>query len=650
VAQRNLGSSAAPAVPSATANVVLRPLSQQDARITGGFWARRQAVNRSASLEGGYQRLRSAGNLDNLRIAAADLAGQVRGPVFMDSDVYKWLEAAAWEYGREPDPVLLERIREVSAIVASAQAADGYLASVQQVRFNGERYADLPHSHEHYCAGHLFQAAVAQVRCTPCRTLLETATRLADHLVTTFGPGRNEDVDGHPIVETGLVELFRETGRQDYLDLASWFVEARGHGSMARHGQAPTYFCDRVPVREATSVEGHAVRAVYLCTGAADVAAEAQDVDLQAALVEQWQAMTNEKMYVTGGLGARWDLEQFGDPYELPPDRAYAETCAAIGSIQWAWRMLLASGNARYADLIERTLYNAVLPGVSLGGTEYFYVNTLHCRDDAHPDDERSPALGRQGWFNVACCPPNIMRLLSSLDAYLATRSEGGVQLHQFASGTVESGEVRLAIETDFPWRGDVRVEVLASGDAPWELALRVPQWAEGATATLGEDAWDAEPGEYHRLHRSWSVGDVLVLHLPMAIRVVAPHPRMDAVRGCVAVERGPLVYCLEARDLPPDLRVEDLRIRVEDAAAARPVHREDLLEGVTTLRTRLTVLDDVVDKPYHAVVSATPAEASVSLTTVELQLVPYYAWANRAPGAMRIWFPLAGDVLEPAP
>jgi len=620
--------------------VVLRPLTQQDVRITGGFWAQRQAVNRAASLDLGYERLRSAGNLDNLRIAAGDLSGEVRGPVFMDSDVYKWLEAAAWEYGRAPDPGLLGRIREVSVVVASAQAEDGYLASVQQVRYEGKRYTDLPHSHEHYCAGHLFQAAVAQARCTPDRTLLETATRLADHLVATFGPGRNEEVDGHPIVETALVELFRETGRQEYLDLASWFVEARGRGSTARHGEAPTYFCDRLRVRDATSVEGHAVRAVYLRAGAADVAAETGDADLQAALGRQWEAMTNEKMYLTGGLGSRWDLEQFGDPYELPPDRAYAETCAAIGSIQWAWRMLLSSGDPRYADLIERTLYNAVLPGMSLSGTEYFYVNTLHLRDDSHPDDERSPALGRQGWFNVACCPPNVMRLLASLDTYLATRSDRGVQVHQFATGTVEAGEVCISLATDYPWQGEVRIEVLASGDAPWELALRIPQWAEGATVTHGGLPADVRPGEYARIHRSWSGGDVVVLSLPLATRLVRPHPRMDAVRDCIAMERGPLVYCLEASDVPEEVAVDDVRIRVHEAAAARPEHCNDLLGGVTILTTRLCVLDDASTEPYRAVTADAEAQGRASPGPLELQLIPYYAWGNRTPGAMRIWLP----------
>lgn len=227
---RSPAGGAAAAVPGVGAAVALRPLGQGEVRITGGFWADRQAANREAVVSVGYERLVAAGNLDNLRIAAGTLIGGVRGPIFMDSDVYKWLEAAAWEYGREPDPQLLARIREVTAVVAEAQADDGYLDSVQQVRFDGERYTHLPTSHEHYCAGHLFQAAVAQARCTPDRALLDVATRLADHLVATFGPGLIEEVDGHPIVETGLVELFRETGRTAYLELARWFVEARGHG------------------------------------------------------------------------------------------------------------------------------------------------------------------------------------------------------------------------------------------------------------------------------------------------------------------------------------------------------------------------------------------------------------------------------------
>ncbi|MEK6309822.1 MAG: beta-L-arabinofuranosidase domain-containing protein, partial [Curtobacterium sp.] len=423
---------ATPVLPTAGAHLALRPLPTGEARITGGFWALRQDRNGRDAIRSGYHQLETAGNFRNLRIAAGDEEGEVVGPIFMDSDVTKWLEAVAWEYGRAPAEDLLALQREVTELYARAQADDGYLDSVQQVRGKGERYVDLKWSHELYCAGHLYQAAVAQHRATGDTGLLDVATKNADHLVATFGdgPGRTVDIDGHPVVEMGLVELYRETGTRAYLDLALWFVDARGHGIIERAGGEPTYFSDRVPAREATTVEGHAVRAVYLAAGAVDVAIETGDTELLAASERQFADMMATKAFITGGLGARWDWEAFGDPYELPTDRGYAETCAAIGGVQWAWRLLLATGKPVYADAIERLLYNAFLAGVSLAGTEYFYVNPLQQRDHAHRDENRSPAHGRRGWFDCACCPPNIMRTFASLDGYLATATDGGLQVH----------------------------------------------------------------------------------------------------------------------------------------------------------------------------------------------------------------------------
>ncbi|WP_432494617.1 glycoside hydrolase family 127 protein [Kineococcus gypseus] len=634
----------APAAPTTAAAVVLRPVPSGAARTTGGFWHERQDANRRQAIRTGYEKLESAGNLQNLRIAAGTATGEVRGPIFMDSDVYKWLEAAGWEHGREPDAELLGWIREVTAVVAAAQAEDGYLDSVQQVRGGGARYVDLPWSHEHYCAGHLFQAAVAVRRGTGETGLLDVAVKLADHLVATFGPGGLEEVDGHPVVETGLVELYRETGTRAYLDLASWFVDARGHGVIARHGKEPTYFSDRVPVREATSPEGHAVRAVYLTAGAADVAAETADAQLLDALVRQWEGMLASKTYVTGGIGSRWDFEQFGDHHELGPDRAYAESCAAIGSVQWSWRMLLATGEARYADLVERTLYNAFLPGVSLAGTEYFYVNPLQLRAGAHTDEERSPAHGRRPWFDCACCPPNVMRTLSSLDAYLATTSADGVQLHQFATGTVRAdvaGGVELAVSTDYPWDGTVRVEVREPGAGEWELALRVPGWAEGATATAAGEPVEALAGGYLRVRRSWSAGDVVELVLPMGVRVVEADPRVDAVRGAVAVERGPLVYCVEQPDLPVGLLADDVRVRVAELRGASAEHRPDLLGGVSVLRLPVHRALGAAEGPlYRPAGDEAPRAAEEG--TVTVPAIPYYAWANREVGPMRVWLPRA--------
>lgn len=456
----NIG--AGPAAPTGQAAVKLRPLAPGAVRITGGLWYARSEVNRTVTVPAGEKQLESAQNLRNLRIAAGEEQGEPHGPIFADSDVHKWLEAAAWEYGRSGSQELMDSMLRLTGTLARAQAEDGYLNSVVQER-QGERYQDLPWSHEHYCAGHLIQAAVAFSRTTGRGELLDVAVKFADHLVQTFGPGKIEDIDGHPVIEMALVELYRETGRREYLELASWFVEARGTGIIQRHDHAPTYFSDRVKVREATTVEGHAVRAVYLAAGAADVAVETGDAELLEALKIQYASMERTKQYLTGGLGARWEGESFGDHFELPNDRAYAETCAAIGGIQWAWRMLMATGEARYADQIELMLFNGFLAGVSLSGDEFFYVNPLQLRTDAHPEGDRSPAHGRLGWFDCACCPPNVMRTLSSLEGYIATFSEDGgpgVQIHQYASGVVSGGGFELEVSTDYPWSGSVAITV----------------------------------------------------------------------------------------------------------------------------------------------------------------------------------------------
>jgi uncharacterized protein len=626
---------AGPVAPTAGASGRLRPLSFGAARITGGLWAARQRVNREVAIPAGGKHLESAGNLDNLRIVAGTATGAARGPLFMDSDVYKWLEAAAWEHGRDASVELLHGQREVTAIVAAAQQPDGYLDSVVQLRDGGERYRRLPWSHEHYCAGHLFQAAVAQARATGDRGLLDVAVRLADHLVATFGPDRRRDVDGHPVVEMALVELYRETGTPAYLHLARFFVEARGHGLMAGYGEEPTYFSDRVPVREQSTVEGHAVRAVYLAAGAADVAAETGDAELLAALETQFAHMLATKTYLTGGLGARWDREAFGDPYELPPDRAYAESCAAVGGVQWAWRMLLATGDPRYADAAERMLLNALLPGVSLGGSEYFYVNPLQLRAGAHADDNRSPAHGRRGWFECACCPANIMRTLSSLGGYLVSTDADGIQLHQYATATVDVGDLRLTVETDYPWDGLIRVRVEQAPARDRTLSLRVPGWAAGAVLTAGGEPHDAAAGTYASVRRQWRAGDVVELVLPMPVRFTAADERIDAVRGCVAIERGPLVYAVEAVDQAPGVRVDGLRL--DRAGRTRVEHRPDLLGGVTVVHAvGRPGGDPDPGGPYRDAATARPAAGP----EVPVVAVPYFAWANRGIGPMRVWLP----------
>lgn len=651
---------ATPVLPTADAHLTLRPLPTGDARITGGFWALRQERNGRDAIRGGYALLEAAGNFRNLRIAAGDEEGEVVGPIFMDSDVTKWLEAVAWEYGRVPSDDLLDLQREVTALYARAQAEDGYLDSVQQVRGNGERYTDLKWSHELYCAGHLYQAAVAQHRATGDTGLLDVATRNADHLVRTFGDGtapdgtpKRHDVDGHPVVEMGLVELYRETGTRAYLDLAHWFVDARGHGIIERAGGEPTYFSDRVPAREAVTVEGHAVRAVYLAAGAVDVAIETGDDELLAASERQFADMMATKAFITGGLGARWDWEAFGDPYELPTDRGYAETCAAIGGIQWAWRLLLATAKPVYADAIERLLYNAFLAGVSLGGTEYFYVNPLQQRDHAHQDENRSPAHGRRGWFDCACCPPNIMRTFASLDGYLATVTDGGLQVHQYA--TADLGPVR--VETGYPHDG--RVLVTVTEDGPLALGLRIPAWSDTTTVTTPDGPATPAAGTLLVVDREWTAGDTVELAFDTTPHRYVADSRIDAARGQVAIERGPLVYAVEQAD-QQGFTVDDLT--VDPAAPITEERRDDLLDGVVTLRVpgSAPAQHEQAAWPYqrldgsrpggtdHAVDATSVDDVAGSddraprLPSVTATAVPYYAWANRGAAPMRVWLPLA--------
>ncbi|SDD54866.1 glycoside hydrolase family 127 protein [Auraticoccus monumenti] len=612
------------------------PLGLDRARITGGFWAARQDAV-AGGIRWGHEQLERAGNLQNLRIAAGQAEGEPVGPVFADSDVYKWLEAVAWEQARRPAEDLLTLQREVTALVAAAQHEDGYLNSVAPAR--GERYSNLPWSHEHYCAGHLIQAAVAQVRCTGDRGLLDVAVRLADHLVATFGRDLQHDVDGHPVVEMALVELYRETGTQDYLDLARYFTDSRGHGLMASYGKEPAYFSDRVPVREATTVEGHAVRAVYLTAGATDLATETGDRELLALLERQFDAMWATKTYLTGGLGSRWEGEAFGEPYELGPDRAYAETCAAIGGIQWAWRLLLATGSAHYADAIERMLFNGFLAGVSLAGTEYFYVNPLQLRGGATADENRSPAHGRRGWFDCACCPPNVMRTMAGLADLLATSTSDGLWVHQYASATLESGALAVEVVTNYPWDPEIRLSVTRA-DGPSALRLRVPAWASGASVTVAGESRPAEPGSYLTLERAWQPGDEVVLTLPLDVRTVTAHPRADAVRGCVALERGPLVYAFEHCDQGADVRLDD--VALVPGSAARGEHHPELLEGVTLVTARGRHLD--VPEEYRSWPWPTAGGPPEVGEEVDLVAIPYYAWANREIDAMRVWVPALGD------
>ena len=652
---------AAVVVPSPTATSVLTPLGGPNVSVTGGFWDGRLRTNRESTIPRGFDQLRAAGNLANFSLAAGATGryralGEEIGLVFpfLDTDVYKWLEAAAWELGRGPEHALATAADEAIALVTNAQRADGYLNTFVQVVAPGREYQDLAWGHELYCFGHLIQAAIAWQRSLGDDRLLQVAIRAADSVDRELGPGGRLAVDGHPEIEMALVELFRTTGERRYLELAARMIDARGEGRLGVGRFGSAYWQDHAPVRDAPTVAGHAVRQLYLDCGAVDVATELGDAELLDAVVRRWKDMVATRMYLTGGLGSRHGDESFGDPFELPPDRAYAETCAAIGSVMLAWRLLLATGDPVYADVIERTTYNGVLPGVSLDGLSFFYVNALQRRTERAPN---KPGYGeREPWFACACCPPNVMRFLSSWPQYLATADQGGVQLHQFASAEIHApvggGTVRLATQTAYPWDGSLQVTVLEAPERPWTLSIRVPGWCRSAAVRVpGGERVRRSPGSREVTEtRSWQPGDSLTLDLDMPVRVTEPDPRIDAVRGCVALERGPLIYCIETADLPDGVQVEEIELEPGVAPVALP--RSDVAESLVGLavpaaRRRDRRGDARVDGPRAGESGRTSEPLPEVVSPVDVGAIPYFAWANRSVEAMRVWIPRrspAGD------
>ena len=651
---------AAVVVPSAAATSVLTPLGGPNARVSGGFWEERLRTNRERTIPRGFDQLRAAGNLANFSLAAGATGryralGEEIGLVFpfLDTDLYKWLEAAAWELGRGPERALALAADEAIVLVVNAQRADGYLNTFVQVVAPGREYQDLAWGHELYCFGHLIQAAIAWQRALGDERLLDVAIRAADAVDRELGPGRRLAVDGHPEIEMALVELFRTTGERRYLELAARMIEARGEGRLGSGRFGSAYWQDHAPVRDAPTVAGHAVRQLYLDCGAVDVATELGDAGLLDAVVRRWKDMVATRMYLTGGLGSRHGDESFGDPFELPPDRAYAETCAAIGSVMLAWRLLLATGDRTYADVIERTTFNGVLPGTSLDGLSFFYVNALQRRTERAAN---KPGHGeREPWFACACCPPNVMRFVSSWPQYLATADDGGVQLHQFATAEIDApvagGTVRLATETAYPWDGNLRVMVLEAPERSWTLSIRVPGWCRTAAVRApGGERVQLEPGSRDITEtRSWRPGESLTVELDMPVRVTEPDPRIDAVRGCVALERGPLVYCIETADLPDGVQLEE--IELEPGVAPVTLPRPDIAESLVGLavhaRRRRDRRTGVRDEGGASEPARTAKPDQAAEAPIEIGAVPYFAWANRSVDAMRVWIPRsspAGD------
>jgi len=617
--------------------VRLRPLSLDAVTIDDTFWAPRRRVNHAVTLPAQYAQLEQTGRLHNLRRAAGQEQGAFEGRFFNDSDVYKWLEAAAWVLATERDERLQAQVDDLVALIAAAQDADGYLDTYFTFARVPERWTDLAVMHELYCAGHLIQAAVAHHRARGRRDLLDVAVRLADHIVATFNPMGRQGADGHPEIEMALVELSRDTGDERYRHQAQFFVDQRGQHPPTISGKE--YHQDHAPVRAQHEVVGHAVRALYLYAGMTDLYAETGEQALWEALAALWRNLQGRKIYITGGAGARHEGEAFGDDYELPNRRAYAETCAAIAHVMWAWRLLLVTGEACYGDALETALYNGVLSGISLDGETYFYENPLADRGNHR----------RQPWFGTACCPPNVARLLASLPGYVYTTSDKGLWVHLYATGTATAaltdvGVVTLRQQTNYPWDGAITLTIDPPDVALFSLFLRVPQWAEGASVTVNDEVIGApvRPGHYMEIRRQWAQGDVVRLTLPLAVRLLSSHPYVINNRDRVALVRGPLVYCVEAADHPG---VDPWDLVLSTDAAWRVEREPDLLGGIMVLRTedaRARVDDGWEGQLYRSF--GTPSAAT---TRVPLTAIPYYVWANRDAGSMQVWLPIATN--EPA-
>jgi len=620
----------------------LRNIPVRAVTITGGFWGSRREINVTRSIPSMHDLLEANGRMDNFRRLDGKSSKAQSGPVFSDSDIYKWTEAVGFALQSGDRPDLRATSAKMIDEVVAVQEPSGYLNTYYQDDRKSLRMTPQTQStgHELYNIGHMLQGAIAYYRGTGDRELLDAGIRFVDDfLLPNYGPAPKKPiVSGHPEIEMALIELYRITGDRRQLDLAGYIL--RGDKRAEFPERRTIYMFSGTPFTARTKLEGHAVRAMYACCGATDYYLETGDPSYWKTLNTLWDDMTATKMYVTGGVGSRSDGEAFGDAYELPNFRAYGESCAAIGNVMWNWRMLAATGDAKFTDVIERALYNGINSGMSLDGTLYCYRNPL-AFDSSTGDNIRNP------WYDVTCCPPNLERTVGSLPGYLYSTSADGVYVHLYENSELnwhlENGiGLKVTQKTNYPWDGDVEIAVTPAQDTDFTFYVRVPGWADHAEVSVnGKTIAGVTSGEYLPIHRRWARGDTVRLKLEVVPQVIAANPRVADDTGRVAVQRGPLIYCLEEVDQPGGVSLTDVAVNPgrHPASQFQPEFKSDMLGGMVVLHHTGSLYEHgASERQLYGRYLGEPAKAR----EVPLTFIPYYAWANRQATSMQVWNLLA--------
>ncbi len=598
----------------------------------------------------------------NFKIAAGLETGEFGGMVFQDSDVAKWLEAVSYLLQTKPDAALEQIADDMIDIIAKAQRPDGYLNTYFTLKEPDQRFTNLAECHELYCAGHMIEAAVAYFEATGKPKILDVVCKFADYIDTVFGnePDKLAGYDGHQEIELALVKLYRTTNNEKYIKLSQYFMDQRGtnphfysdefekrggriHFPQLAMAHDLSYSQAHLPVRQQETAEGHAVRLVYMLTAMADLAAENQDEALFAACRKLWNNIVHKRMYITGAIGSMEQGESFTTDYDLPNDTAYAETCASIGLIFFAQRMLRLEADSKYADVLEKALYNTVVSGMAKDGKSFFYVNPLEVQPQVcgpnHNYKHVKPE--RQGWFGCACCPPNIARLLASLGQYIYTRKDQTIFTHLYIGGkaAIELEGQRMMIEqkSAYTWNGKVRFELSLERAAAFTLAFRVPEWSGGKAnlslngERLSEHHFHLENG-YLLLQRTWQTGDVLDLTFDMSIRRMKGHPSIRHTAGKTAIQHGPFIYCLEEADNGPEL----YQLLLPRSSELQASFDSELLGGMTVIHAEGKKM--IPSEWQDGVLYYDEQEVGWDEQRTELTFIPYFAWANRGLGEMTVW------------